>query len=206
MKKKWFTLLEIIIAISVFSIWVLAVLNLIMHNLSALDKVQTKINASILANESIQIVYNLRDSNLSKWLPRDCVPEYDWEQDDKICEYSFSSWENDIYQIYMDKDGYYKFQKISLEDEREQNFENNRLDYLSGNTWDQNIFWHQYKEKDIADNQTNFARYVLFTGIVEWYNILAKDKMMKIQSHVLFVRWWYTGEIVLESIIWNFIK
>ncbi|NCO97731.1 hypothetical protein GW864_00915 [bacterium] len=43
--------MEVIIAITVFSIGVLAVLNLIMKNLSTIDKVQTKITATILAKE-----------------------------------------------------------------------------------------------------------------------------------------------------------
>jgi prepilin-type N-terminal cleavage/methylation domain-containing protein len=50
-KKPGFTLIEVIIAITVFSIGVLAVLNLIMYNLSTIDKVQTKITATILAKE-----------------------------------------------------------------------------------------------------------------------------------------------------------
>jgi len=50
-KKPGFTLIEVIIAITVFSIGVLAVLNLIMYNLSTIDKVQTKITATMLAKE-----------------------------------------------------------------------------------------------------------------------------------------------------------
>lgn len=66
MNKKAFTLIEVLIAITVFSVGVLAVLNLIMNNLSTLDKVQTKITATLLAKEGIELAYNIRDSNLQK--------------------------------------------------------------------------------------------------------------------------------------------
>ncbi|MBU0627014.1 hypothetical protein KKG31_06595 [Patescibacteria group bacterium] len=54
------------IAITVFSIGVLAILNLVMRNLDTIDKVQTKVSATLLAKEGIEIAYNIRNSNNQK--------------------------------------------------------------------------------------------------------------------------------------------
>jgi hypothetical protein len=44
-----------------------------MNNLSTLDKVQTKITATILAKEGIELAYNIRDTNLQKLFAWDCI-------------------------------------------------------------------------------------------------------------------------------------
>ena len=65
-KKSAFTFIEVIIAIAVFAIGVLAVLRLISQNLVALDFTQLRTSATLLAKEGIELVYNMRDSNLDK--------------------------------------------------------------------------------------------------------------------------------------------
>ena len=74
MKKKLaFTLIEILIAISVFAIGILAVLRVLTGNLSTLDTTNIKLQATVLAKEWIELLYNVRDSNLEKNLSRNCV-------------------------------------------------------------------------------------------------------------------------------------
>lgn len=72
-KKSAFTFIEVIIAITVFAIGVLAVLRLITQNLVTLDNTQMRTTATFLAKEGMELVYNMRDSNLDKLLPRDCL-------------------------------------------------------------------------------------------------------------------------------------
>ena len=62
--KKAFTLLEILIAISVFAIGILAVLRVLTGNISVLDRTNIKLQATVLAKEWIELLYNVRDSNL----------------------------------------------------------------------------------------------------------------------------------------------
>ena len=65
MKRKFaFTLIEILIAISVFAIGILAVLRVLTGNLSTLDTANIKLQATVLAKEGIELLYNVRDSNL----------------------------------------------------------------------------------------------------------------------------------------------
>ncbi len=64
--KSAFTLIEVMIAITVFAIGVLAVLRLITQNLVTLDTTQSRTMATFLAKEGMELVYNMRDSNINK--------------------------------------------------------------------------------------------------------------------------------------------
>jgi len=81
-KKSAFTFIEILVAITVFAIGVLAVLRLITQNLVTLDATEARITATFLAKEGIELVYNMRDSNLQKSLPWDCVLDPNLAADD----------------------------------------------------------------------------------------------------------------------------
>jgi len=97
-RKSAFTLIEVMIAITVFAIGVLAVLRLITQNLVTLDITQSRTTATFLAKEGIELVYNMRDSNLQKSLPWDCVLVPDLLTGDfgavapeNVCAWHFSS-------------------------------------------------------------------------------------------------------------------
>jgi hypothetical protein len=51
---------------------------------------------------------------------------------------------------------------------------------------------------------TYFARYLSFVEVEEWDNVLPVDKILKIESHVLYKKWGNTWEVVFESFIWNY--
>ncbi len=210
--KSGFTFIEVIIAITVFAIGVLAVLRLITQNLVTLDITQMRTNATFLAKEWIELVYNMRDSNISKWLPWDCVLVPDlltgdrWTVDvEKVCAWYFSSWSqnNQLFQISFDPNWY----TYSLPVDAGKNFaelrSGNRLYYT---TWD--AWWHQifrYSSRPVEGiDPTVFSRYILFTGVSEWTNILPRDSILKVESHVLYNKWTKTWEVVLESFIWNY--
>jgi Tfp pilus assembly protein PilV len=70
------------IAIVIFSIGILAVLNLVTNNLKSMDQNNLKLNATLLAKESMELVYNLRDSNIQKELSWNCILNkdmYSWD-------------------------------------------------------------------------------------------------------------------------------
>jgi prepilin-type N-terminal cleavage/methylation domain-containing protein len=66
LKKRGFTFIEVMIVIAVFSIGVLAVLRLVIYNMSAVKTLETRTTATFLAKEGIELAYNLRDSNLAQ--------------------------------------------------------------------------------------------------------------------------------------------
>ena len=211
-KKSWFTFIEVIIAITVFAIGVLAVLRLITQNLVTLDITQMRTNATFLAKEWIELVYNMRDSNISKWLPWDCVLVPDlltgdrWTVDvEKVCARYFSSWSqnNQLLQISFDPNWYtYSFPVDAGKDFAELR-SGNRLYYTTWDAWWHQIFRYSSHPVEWID-PTVFSRYILFTGVREWDNILPRDSILKVESHVLYNKWTKTWEVVLESFIWNY--
>ena len=69
MRKKAFTLIEILIVIFVFWTGILTVLNVLTHSLAYFDTITTKTKADFLAKEALEIAYNFRDSRIEEWLP-----------------------------------------------------------------------------------------------------------------------------------------
>jgi len=209
-KKSWFTFIEVIIAITVFSIGVLAVLRLITQNLVTLDNTQSRTIATFLAKEWMELVYNMRDSNIDKWLPRDCVLKINLAEGDrseidpeKICARNFASWTDELLQISFDSGVYTYAMPVPAGKDFAELRTGNRLYYT---TWD--VWWHQifrYSSRLVEwENPTFFSRYILFTGVREWNNILPRDSLLKVESHVLYNKGSKTGEVVLESFIGNY--
>ena len=71
--KKAFTLIETLIVIAVFATGILSVLYGMSQTLGQSDRAKTQITSSFLAREGIELMYNLRDSNYRKKLPRNCL-------------------------------------------------------------------------------------------------------------------------------------
>lgn len=200
MKSKWFTLIEIIIVIGVFSIWIMAVFYLVTNNLERLDETKTRNIATFLAKEWIELIFNARDANLIKELWWDCVftEKYINTPSPNFCEWYFASWLQWKYiQIAFEPNEYPKLTWTGLD-----TFENNRLYYHSWNINWNNIFW--YNNDSNNGQETIFSRYIVFTWVKENWQILPTDKILKLESHVLFSKWSKTGEVILESFIGNY--
>jgi type II secretory pathway pseudopilin PulG len=196
-KNSWFTLIEIIIVIAVFSIWIMAVFYLVTNNLERLDDTRTRNIATFLAKEWIELAFNARDANLVKELKRDCIftNKYINNPSPEFCDWIFSSWLQSKYiQISFYPDKYPELIWTNLN-----TFENNRLYYHSGYINWNKLFW--YNNNSIDWEQTIFARYISFTWVIENWQILPVDKILKLESHVLFSKWSKTWEVILESFI-----
>ena len=234
MKKRLaFTLIEILIAISVFAIGILAVLRVLTGNLSTLDTANIKLQATVLAKEWIELLYNVRDSNLEKNLSWDCVMKndgYGWTSDklnnylwdlenpeDRICDWKF--WTGKILKLSFDKNNYL-YQKLENKQESfNALFEKSKLCLFS---WD-DMYWYSYCEGKWWE-ETIFARYLSFTPVYidvkantfstasaaksnlaqSNVYVLPEDKILKVESHVLYNKHGKTWDIVFESFIWNY--
>ena len=210
--KSAFTLIEVMIAITVFAIGVLAVLRLITQKLVTLDATQSRTTATFLAKEGMELVYNMRDSNIDKWLPRDCVlsPDFatgNWNEVDPetVCAREFSSWNqgNKVLQISFDPDKYLYTLPVDAETNFTELWGGNRLYLATWDVWWHKIFWYSSHSGD-GQSPTFFSRYILFTGVREWTAILSRESVVKIESHVSYFKGSKTGEVVLESFIWNY--
>lgn len=212
MKKiSAFTFIEVVIAITVFAIGVLAVLRLITQNLVTLDNTQMRTTATFLAKEWMELVYNMRDSNLDKLLPRDCVLDENLSPDDfgdiqeqDVCVRNFASGTEDdtIFQISFASGTYMHALPVEKGEDFASLRNENRL-YLT--TWDiASIELFRYAHQEIIWGETPFARYIVFDVVHEWEKILPPNKILKVESHVLYMKGTKTGEVVLESFIWNY--
>ncbi len=73
MKKKTFTLVEMLIVIAVFGTGILTVLYGLSQTLRMQDRADMMVSASFLAREGIELIYNLRDANYAKKLDWNCI-------------------------------------------------------------------------------------------------------------------------------------
>lgn len=94
-QKKWVSLFEVLVAIIVFGVWILTIFSLIISNISRVETIKQKNTATMLAKEWLDIVYNLRDMNLERWIDRDCA-DFDTGTSDN-CASHFYLWWTSLY-------------------------------------------------------------------------------------------------------------
>lgn len=237
-KKKAFTLMEIMIAILVFSIWILAVLRVITWNLSVMDYTNRKLQSTVLAKEWLELLYNVRDSNLEKNLSWNCVMSpyvLTWTEDvltsminnanannslssfeSVICSDHF--WVNKILQLSFNNNYYIIQNTKNKVDDFDILFESNKLCLYKD--LEQNMSRYAYCDDFEWWEETFFARYLSFSpidfddeikdkesdikGKPNTYSLNTEPKILKVESHVLYRKWWKTGDVVFESFIWNY--
>lgn len=221
MQKKWFTLIEMMIALGIFSVGILTILNLLINNLYFLDKASTRTQASLLAKEGIELVYNLRDSNLAKSYPWNCIPyeniSYGAWWGEKICQTTFGSGEGKIFDIRFASENYYTITGVKKElgSDRKQNFENYEI---FAKTWlvlkweinlEDNYIYSTQKADKQKNEFTKYARYLVLKPLLasgvdkKPGEEIRIDNILKIESHVLYKNGTRTGEVIFESFIWN---
>jgi len=76
MRKRGFTLIEVLLAITVLTIAVGGIFNLMQRTLALAIANQNSMTAYYLAQEGLEIVRNVRDNN---WLLRDNNPDVAWD-------------------------------------------------------------------------------------------------------------------------------
>lgn len=215
MRKSWFTLIEIMIAITVFAIGVLAVLRLLTSNLVTMDRTENRTIATFLAKEWLEMVYNIRDANVQKWLPWNCLLadkitsdiNIGTTTDDlsiiKACDWYFSSGANDghVLSLGFAESGYFFAEHKKIADNFSGNFTAFGLMQMTWTVGESTISRYTPRQKVETWSLQTFGRYILFTGVVEGGKLLPLSDILKVESHVLFSKWSSTGEIVLESLI-----
>ncbi len=210
-KLRAFTLIETLIVIVVFCIGILTVLQWLSQTLRNKDYANTQIKSAFLAREWIELMFNLRDANYHKELPWNCiftkknVSTYN-ENENPFCIGYFGSWDNQILKIWIwSGDEYVHVEKAVLYENFDDNLSWFQI-YL--HTWTElnNKTWFRYDYKWSEDEKIWFARYLLITWVVseDWHTIIDKDKLLKIESHVLYQKWAITWEKVMETFIWNY--
>lgn len=189
--KKWITLIELLIAIIVFWIWVLYIISTIIWNVRYVTQVNLKTQATFLAKEWIEMVYNLVDTNISKWINWNCS---DLDIDYVCTDFIWNT--NNFYKIsYITWSSYLISPTVD-------DFNDNVLFF---HTWDVNWFEWFWFDHNSSWEETVFSRYLYFTWIYsepDW-GILDKNKILKVSSYVEYRMGVNTWSVVIESFIWK---
>lgn len=199
MKKfKAFTLVETLFAIMVFCIGILVVLLWLSQTLKNQDYANTQIKSAFFAREWIELMFNLRDANYHKELPRNCI--FQWESSIDIedwCKYKFEPWTILKISIWS-SDEYIKTEVWTLENDFDKDFETYQIYF---HTWSN---WFSYDYNWNEDEKTWFARYIKISGVDSNDWPINKNDLLKIESHVYYKRWTLTWDKVMETFIWNY--
>ena len=230
MKKiKAFTLIETIIAISVFCVGILTVLLWVAQTIKNQNYAATQIKSAFFAREWIELMFNLRDANYHKELPWNCLKVVNESDTDKeACKNNeISPWT--ILSVSITDDD--KYIDVDVIDDIS---DTSDLLNLDPNNWDTNdenyddyvaqfdeifnrfqIYRHTWGEdtpiiyNHIEEDweETWFARFILISD-VKWlsssHQELIDDNLVKIESHVLYNKWGLRWEKVMETFIWNY--
>ena len=217
MKKfKAFTLIETLIVIIVFCIGILVVLQWLSQTLRNKDYANTQIKSAFFAREWIELLFNLRDANYHKELPWNCIFKYNengitikldskWNEiSNSACDWYLWSGDANILKIWIwSGNEYVHIEKATLDVDFDQNLSWFQIYFHSWNALNGET-WFRYDYVWNADEKTWFARYLLITWVVDNGKILPKDKILKVESHVLYQRWAITWEKVMETFIGNY--
>lgn len=229
MKRTYaFTLIEMMIAIVVFSIGVLAVLRILTGDLSLMDHTDMKLQSTVYWKEGLELLYNVRDSNFEKELPWNCIMNtgiYPMKNNelsalmanassinDKICKWYFGGDTSQIVQLSFDEN-YYIFQNITWKSaDFNALFGDNQLCLFTWKIHNEDMVRYSYCTQKWWWEPTFFARYLSFTWVDisdpskvnQPQTILSKEKILKVESHILYKKWHNTWEFVFESFIWNY--
>ena len=210
-KLKAFTLIETLIVIIVFCIGILVVLQWLSQTLRNKDYANTQIKSAFFAREWIELLFNLRDANYHKELPWNCIfnhidstkSSYDVNEN-PFCNGYLWSGDVNILKIWIWSGNEYIHVKTgSLDDDFEQNLSWFQIYFHSWNALNGET-WFRYDYVWNEDEKTWFARYLLITWVVDNGSVLPKDKILKVESHVLYQRWAITWEKVMETFIGNY--
>lgn len=212
-KLKSFTLIETLIVIIIFSVGILAVLHWLTQTLRNKDYADIQIKSAFFAREWIELIFNLRDANYHKELPWNCIfdknefisdKEYE-ENENPFCKWYFWSGDNNILKIWMwNEKEYIHIETGSLDNDFDKNFSGYQIYFHS---WDalNDSTGYLYNHDANGWDWTRFARYLLITWVVDEDGIAVdRDKLIKIESHVLYKKWYLTGEKVMETFMWNY--
>ena len=206
MKKiKAFTLLETLIVIMVFCIGILVVLNGLSQTLRNKDYANTQIKSAFFAREWIEMVFNLRDANYHKKLPWNCIFQWSDQLSDDWCNANLEPWTILKISLWWNNEYIHAETGDIGELDFDSIFSGYQVYFHKSNIWN-NVTWYYYDYSWTEEERTWFARYLLITWVKydESDSVIDSDKLLKIESHVLYKRWALTWEKVMETFIWNY--
>lgn len=198
-KKSGITLVEVIIAIVVFGVGILSILKILGNNILIIQHTKLKTQATMLAKEGIEIMYNLRDSNVDRSFERNCIklvptqvwvtiPWWDGVQETiQASSYDCAPWGyidgTKSYLVWYDPNGHYQIVEQGS---------NDGLLYYDAHA----ILSHQ-----TSSTPSPFRRIVSVTPIDTDMNYSSWSLIYKITSTVSYQSSVSSGSVSLQSLI-----
>ena len=213
MKKfRAFTLIETLIVIIVFTIGILAVVHWLTQTLRNKDYADIQIKSAFFAREWIELMFNLRDANYHKELPWNCIftpienPKGEYsENENPFCKWYFWSENDNILKIWMwNGKEYIHVETGRLDDDFDDMFDEYQIYFHTWNALNESTWYLYNHDASNGSGATWFARYILITWVVADGDVIDTDNLLKIESHVLYRKWYLTGEKVVETFMWNY--
>lgn len=183
---KAMTLIEILITIVVFTSGILVILSIITGSLTLWRRSRNRTNATMLAKEWLEMMYNVRDTSLDKAQPWSCIP-LAWEP----CGIDIAWISNNQYTIEATWINNITVKALSL-----WSLQDARL-YIT--TWSNGsvIYTHT-----VTPTPSQFYRTITISETSSLGDqSFVNSQIKKIVSRVRYPQLWGTGEIVLESFI-----
>lgn len=221
--RKWFTLVELLIAIIIFGIGVVAIMETVIQNIRQAQQVKEMMTMTMLAKEWVELVYNRKDTNSLRGLDWDCIDSmsptcntFDLLSIGPTFNYYTASIGLDP-AIPNQKTDLYSFSKKSLSlsvDELKKKIHKwENIDFALYKH--ENIqglpFLYSHKDTDTSLNPlvpSNFHRYIRFEPAHnEWDSWFADtSKLLKMTVTVISKSPWMWGDrpFELETFIWNY--
>lgn len=190
-----FTLIEVVIAISIFGVGVLVCLRAVTYFVDIGGQVQKRAQATLLAKEALDSIFNQRDSNNRKWVKWNCA-NVSTDDNDDVCDLVFEV--NKSYIIWFDGDHNYTIQQYAPTE-----LTKDALLTLVKKD-DSTFYTHSgfLSNFTAVENQrNNFARIVTFSELVDNGNPLDKNKVLKVTVYVSYLPNNFDRKVILESFI-----
>ena len=199
--KKWFTIIELMIAIIIFTIWFLSAYLLIYSAINSSVRSKNEIIASNIAREQIELVKNIRDTN---WLKNN-----DWDNIDSYLP--LWSWTGNLSlnEYYMIENNYSWVTPIKIE-------KLSSFDWSRGNVlWTAQVRlciddkWRYFHCRATWDRKTTFYSFLKINKLVTENSIthtpISVTWALKVESFVINTERWY-NEFKINTIITDWKK
>lgn len=200
MKKNnaWFSIIEILIWIFIFTLWLVGIYALILSTLQLNDYSKNSIIASNLARESVESVRNVRDSNYKNLFKWNKLPG--WDVNNLFQTGVYYKVENDFYNTLQQNISFAKIDNFwEWKSELTGKMEGYQLCLDS-----QKLYTYDCRT---SNTPTYFYRYITFEDVtyVENGDTKKLENALKLTSKVIWYNRWY-HEIQLDTILTDFLR
>lgn len=194
--KKWFSIIEILIWIFIFTLWLVSIYYLIVSTMKLNDYSKNSIIASNLSREGIELVRHVRDTNYKTYYKWNKLP---WDDVNS----TFSTWvyykiEND----FSSSDYNVKFEVISNFWEWKSEI-NDKMNNYKLCLNDDKIYTY---DCSTVNKQTYFYRYIKFDDVKYLDNswkVVTLPNALKLTSKTIWYNRWY-HDVELKTILTDF--